>query len=43
MPELNEEARRRGVEVVAEPTDDACKRLRSADPKDVSAVLHVTC
>jgi len=43
MPELYEEARRRGVEVVAEPTDDACERLRSADPKDVSAVLHVTC
>jgi len=43
MLELYEEARRRGVEVVAEPTDDACERLRSADPKDVSAVLHVTC
>ncbi len=43
MPELYEEARRRGVEVVAEPTEDACQRLRSADPEHVAAVLHVTC
>jgi hypothetical protein len=43
MPELYEEARRHGVQVVAEPTEDACQRLRSADSKDVSAVLHVTC
>ena len=43
MPELYEEARRRGVEVVAEPTVDACQHLRSADPEDVSAILHVTC
>ena len=43
MPELYEEARRRGVEVIAEPTKDACDRLRSAIPTDVSAVLHVTC
>jgi hypothetical protein len=43
MPELYEEARRRGVEVVVEPTSDACQRLRSVDPKDVSAILHVTC
>jgi hypothetical protein len=43
MPELYDEARRRGVEVVAEPTADACERLRSADPEDVSAILHVTC
>ena len=33
----------RSISVPAEPTDDACERLRSADPKDVSAVLHVTC
>ena len=41
MPELYEEAHRRGVEVVAEPTELAC-RLRSADPRDVAAVLQVT-
>ncbi len=43
MPELYEEARRRGVEVVAEPTAEACERLRSANREDVSAILHVTC
>jgi hypothetical protein len=43
MPELYEEARRRGVEVVVEPTEDACERLRSADDESVAAILHVTC
>jgi hypothetical protein len=43
MPELYEEAHRRGIEVIAEPTADACQRLRSADAKSVSAILHVTC
>ena len=43
MPGLYEEARRRGVEVVAEPTAEACERLGSANPEDISAILHVTC
>ena len=43
MPELYEEARRRGVEVAAELTDVACRLLSAADPEDVVAVLHVTC
>jgi hypothetical protein len=43
MPELYEEARRRGVEIVAEPTEAACRLLQAADPRDVAAVLHVTC
>jgi hypothetical protein len=43
MPELYEEAHRRGVEVIAESTEDACQHLRSADPEHVAAVLHVTC
>ena len=43
MPELLEEARRRGVEVIAEPTEEACRRLSSADAGTVGAVLHVTC
>jgi hypothetical protein len=42
-PELYEEARRRGVEIVAEPTEVACRLLQAADPSDVAAVLHVTC
>ena len=43
MPELYEEARQRGVEIVAEPTEVACRLLQEADPMDVAAVLHVTC
>ena len=43
MPELYEEARRRGVEIVAEPTEVACRLLQAADRRDVAAVLHVTC
>lgn len=43
MPDVYEEARRRGVEIVAEPTEEACRLLRTADPGDVAAVLHVTC
>ncbi len=42
-PELYEEARRRGVEIVAEPTETACRLLQAADPRGVAAVLHVTC
>lgn len=43
MPELYEEARRRGVEIIAEPTALACRRLTASDPREVAAVLHVTC
>ena len=37
------EARRRGVEVVAVPTDEACRLLVDADPATTAAILHVTC
>jgi hypothetical protein len=37
------EARRRGIELVAVPTAEACALLREVDPSDVYAVLHVTC
>jgi hypothetical protein len=43
MPEVYEEARRRGVEIVAQPTELACRRLRAVDPAQVAAILHVTC
>jgi hypothetical protein len=42
-PDLLAEARRRGVEVRALPTADACRLLAGLDPDDVHAVLHVTC
>jgi hypothetical protein len=37
------DAKRRGVEVVAVPTDDACRLLEEIRPEDARAVLHVTC
>jgi hypothetical protein len=37
------EARRRGVEIVALPTEEACRRLSKADPETTTAILHVTC
>jgi hypothetical protein len=42
-PDLYEEAGRRGVDVVAEPSEQAVARLRDMDATDVHAVLHITC
>lgn len=41
--EFYKEAEKRGVQVVARPTSEACKLLADADPKAVAAILHVTC
>jgi hypothetical protein len=38
-----EEAERRGVELVAVPTEDACDLLADADLATTNAILHVTC
>lgn len=43
MPGVLAEGRRRGIEVVAVPTDEACRMLRESAPDRVNAVLHVTC
>jgi hypothetical protein len=43
MPAVWDEARRRGIEIVAEPTERALLLLRDADAGDVRAILHVTC
>ena len=43
MPEVYEEARRKGVEVVAMPTVEICELLEKFKPGDVNAILHVTC
>jgi hypothetical protein len=43
MPEVYEEARRRGVELVALPTAEACRLLRRVGPEEAAAILHVTC
>ena len=42
-PDVYEEAGRRGVDVVAEPSEQAIARLREIDARDVYAVLHITC
>ena len=43
MPELYQEAERRGVEVVAVPTEEACRLLSGVGPQEAAAVIHVTC
>ena len=42
-PEVYAEAERRGVKIDALPTPDACRLLAQLKPKDVYALLHVTC
>jgi hypothetical protein len=43
MPSVYEEGKRRGVEVVALPTDGACQLLRDLKKKETYAILHATC
>jgi hypothetical protein len=43
MPQVLEEASRRGVEVVTVPTAAACELLAETDDEDLAAILHVTC
>jgi hypothetical protein len=42
MPEVFEEGRRRGVEVVVCPTPEAVRLLQEG-PAETNAILHVTC
>jgi hypothetical protein len=43
LPEVRREAKRRRVTVVALPTAEACRLLADLEPRDVRAILHVTC
>ena len=43
LQEVRDEAARRGIELVALPTREACALIESLDPHEVRAVLHVTC
>jgi hypothetical protein len=43
MPEVYEEAERRGVDLMELPSHEACSILRGLDAGDIYAVLHVTC
>jgi hypothetical protein len=42
-PDVFAEAERRGVELVAVPTEEACELLAHADPATTNVILHVTC
>jgi hypothetical protein len=42
-PDVGVEARRRGVKLVALPTEEACALLAEADLETTNAILHVTC
>lgn len=43
MAQVYEEAARRNVEVVALPTEAACRLIADLEPGEVTAILHVTC
>ncbi len=43
MPEVEAEAARRGIELVAVPTAQALALIDTLPPAEVHAVLHVTC
>jgi hypothetical protein len=43
MPEVYEEAERRGVELADVPSEEACGLLAGLDRTEAYAVLHVTC
>jgi hypothetical protein len=43
LDEVLDEARRRGVIVVAVATPKACRLLSKSDPGETAAVIHVTC
>ncbi len=43
LPEVEEEAEARGVDLVVLPTADAVRLLNDTDLTDLNAILHVTC
>lgn len=43
MPEVKDEAKRRGIKIIAVPTREACALIADADPGAVQAILHITC
>jgi hypothetical protein len=43
MPAVWAEAERRGIEIVAVPTEEALRLFRDVNAKNACAVVHVTC
>jgi hypothetical protein len=42
-PEVEAEAKRRGIKLIALPTGEACEYLARLKPEETHAILHVTC
>jgi hypothetical protein len=43
MPEVSAEAERRGIELVAVPTEEALRLLSETETEKARAILHITC
>ena len=43
MDEVVEEAARQNINLVAVPTEQACRLISGLKPREARAVLHVTC
>jgi hypothetical protein len=43
MPAVWAEADRRGIEIVAAPTEEALRLLHDVEAEDAYAIIHVTC
>ena len=43
MPEVVAEAAHRNIDLVAVPTEQACRLIAGLKRREVCAVLHVTC
>ena len=43
MDEVRQRARTLGIELIAVPTEEACRLLAKSDPVKTAAILHVTC
>ena len=41
--DVQEEAARRGIEIVALPTEEACDLVKGLDADEIYAIFHVTC
>ena len=43
MPMVHKEAKQRGIKIVVDKTEAICRLLEELPPKDINAILHVTC
>ena len=41
--EVYKEAEKKGVKIIARPTVEVCSLLKELEPRDVNAIVHVTC